>query len=67
MPSISRNAHFDCESIVLDEPVELPGNARLLGTMVSPSMDGDRAQRSDLAFAYGDDEPECMRTDVKRP
>ena len=63
MPSIALDAHFDGQSIVLDEPFELPGSARLLVTVMSPSMDGDRAQWSDfagsgLALAYGDDEPE---------
>jgi hypothetical protein len=66
------NAHFDGQSIVLDEPFELPSNARLLVTVVSPLMDSDRAQWSDLAgsglaLAYGDDEPEYRLTDVRRP
>ncbi|RKT43195.1 hypothetical protein BDD21_0514 [Thiocapsa rosea] len=72
MPSITLNAHFDGHSIALDEPFELPGNARLLVTVVAPPMDGDRAQWSDLAgsglaLAYGDDEPEYRATDVRRP
>jgi hypothetical protein len=72
MPSITLNAHFDGQSIVLDEPFELPSHARLLVTVVSPLMDSDRAQWSDLAgsglaLAYGDDEPEYRLTDVKRP
>ena len=72
MPGITLNAHFDGQSIVLDEPFELPGDARLLVTVVSPSMDGDRAQWSDLAgsslaLAYGDDEPEYRLTDVRHP
>jgi hypothetical protein len=71
-PGITLKAHFDGQSIVLGEPFALPGNARLLVTMVSPSMDGDRAQWSDLAgsglsLAYGDDEPEYRLTDVRRP
>ena len=72
MPGITLNAHFDGQSIVLDEPFELPSNARLLVTVVSPSMDGDRAQWSDLAgsslaLAYGDDEPEYRLKDVRHP
>ncbi len=72
MPSITLNAHFDGQSIVLDEPFELPGNARLLVTVVSPSLDGDRAQWSDLAgsglaLAFGDAEPEYSLADVRRP
>ncbi len=63
MPGITLNAHFDGQSIVLADPFELPGNARLLITVVSLPMDGDRAQWSDLAgsglaLAYGDDESE---------
>ncbi|HSO81914.1 hypothetical protein [Thiocapsa sp.] len=72
MPGITLSAHFGGQSIVLDEPFEIPGNARLLVTVVSPSMDGDRAQWSDLAgsglaLVYGDDEPEYRLTDVRRP
>jgi hypothetical protein len=72
MPCITLNANFDGQSIVLDEPFDLPGNARLLLTMVSPSMKSDRTQRSDLAgsglaLAYGDDEPEYRLTDIRRP
>lgn len=72
MPGITLNAHFDGQSIVLGEPFELPGNARLLVTVVSPSMDGDRAQWSDLAgsglaLAYGDAETEYSLADVRRP
>lgn len=70
MPNVILKAHFGGQSVVLDEPFELPGNARLPVTVVSPSMDGDRAQWSDLAglaLAYGDDEPEYRLTDVRHP
>ena len=72
LPSITLNAHFDGQSIVLDEPFELPSNARLLVTVVSPLMDGDRTQWFDLAgsglaTAYGDDEPEYSLAHVRRP
>jgi CelD/BcsL family acetyltransferase involved in cellulose biosynthesis len=72
MPNITLNAHFDGKSIVLDEPFELPGNARLLVTVVSTPMDADRAQWTDLAqsglaLAYGDNEPEYSLADVRRP
>ena len=72
MPSITLNAHFDGQSIVLDEPFQLPSNARLLVTVVSGSTDSDHAQwsalaGSGLALAYGDDEPEYRLTDVRRP
>jgi hypothetical protein len=72
MPSITLTAHFDGQSIILDEPFQLPDHARLLVTVLSPSMDGDHAQWSDLAgsglaLAYGDDESEYRLTDVKHP
>lgn len=71
MPSITLNAHFDGESIVLDEPFELPNNARLLVTVVAPATDFDRdpwanLAGSGLAGAYGDDEPEYTQADVRR-
>jgi hypothetical protein len=71
MPSITLNAHFDGQSIILDEPFQLPANARLSVTVVSPSMDAERESWADLAgtgltHAYGDDEPECALTDVRR-
>ncbi|NEX20285.1 hypothetical protein G3480_08150 [Thiorhodococcus mannitoliphagus] len=72
MPSITLNAHFDGQSIILDEPFQLPSNARLLVTVVSPSMDAEREPWADLAGtglaqAYGDDEPEYSLTDVRHP
>jgi len=35
MPSITLKAHYDGQSKLLDEPYELPRNARLLITMVA--------------------------------
>jgi len=72
MPSMTLNADFDGQPIVLDEPFEPPSNARLLVTVVSPSMDSDPAQWSDLAglglaLADGDDAPEYRLTEVRRP
>ena len=72
MPSMTPNAQLDGQSIVLDEPFELPGNARLLVTGVSPSMDSDPTQwsalaGSGLARADGDDKPEYRLTDARRP
>ncbi|WP_242482289.1 hypothetical protein [Thiocystis violacea] len=71
MPSITLNAHFDGQSIILDEPFQLPRNARLLVTVMPPSMDAERETWADLAVtglahAYGDDEPEYTLMDVRR-
>lgn len=49
MPSVSLNAHFDGQLIVLDEPFEIPNNARLLVTVVPPATDFDRDQWATLA------------------
>jgi len=72
MPSVSLNAHFDGQSIILDEPFEIPNNARLLVTVVPPATDLDRGQWATLAGtgiagAYGDDEPEYSTADVRQP
>jgi hypothetical protein len=34
MPSITLNAHFDGQKITLDEPFEIPSNAKLLVTVL---------------------------------
>ncbi len=72
MPSITLKAHYDGRSIQLDEPFELPANARLLITLVEPAMDADREQWANLAGeglarAYGDDEPDYGPGDLRRP
>jgi hypothetical protein len=72
MPSVSLNAHFDGQSIILDEPFEIPTNARLLVTLVPSATDFDRGHwatvaGTGIAGAYGDDEPEYSPADVRRP
>lgn len=62
MTPISLNAQFDGERILLDEPFELPANARLIVTVVPPEVEAERtewtrAAAMALARAYGDDEP----------
>jgi hypothetical protein len=71
MPSVTLKAHFDGRSILLDEPYQIPSNARLLVTLVEPGQDDERTlwsglSLSGLAGAYGDDEPDYGPTDVKR-
>ena len=72
MPSITLKAHYDGQSILLDEPYELPPNAQLLVTVVAPASDADRGQWASLgsevlARAYGDSEPEYGSDDVGLP
>lgn len=71
MPSVTLKAHFDGRSILLDEPYQLPANARLLVPLVEPVQDGDHAlwaglSLAGLADAYGDDEPEYGPDDLRR-
>ena len=71
MPSVTLKAHFDGDRIRLDEPFDLPRNARLLVTVVSPEENDDRAAWSrvstaGLAQAFGDSEPEYSEADIRR-
>jgi hypothetical protein len=72
MPSVTLKAHFDGRSIQLDEPYEIPPNARLLVTVVESVGDADREpwlnlSREGLARAYGEEEPEYGSEDLRRP
>lgn len=62
MDGISIPAHFDGERILLDEPVELKPNTKLIVTIL-PNQDEERASWLDLSRrglegAYGDGEEE---------
>ena len=63
-------AHIDGREIKLDEPYELPVNARLMVTVL-PSTAGDEMWRelakTGLARAYGDDEPDYPLSMVAEP
>lgn len=68
MPTVTLKAHFDGETIRLDEPFDLPPNTRLMVTVL-PATDSDRddwllASEANLARAYGD-EPEYSELDVR--
>jgi hypothetical protein len=70
MEYIRLAAHFDGERILLDEPFELPKNAPLIVTVISPGVAAaDAAWASTAAMglsrAYGDDEPEYSVGDLK--
>ncbi len=62
MPSITLNAHFDGQQITLDEPFEIPSNAKLLVTVLeTPDLERDEWTGFSLrnfARAYSDNEPE---------
>jgi hypothetical protein len=69
MPSITLNAHFDGQQITLDEPFEIPSNAKLLVTILeTPDLERDdwlAFSGHNLAGAYSDDEPEYPLSAVK--
>ena len=64
MKTVTLTAHFDGKHIQLDEPFQLPSDARLLVTIVpEPSADSEREDwsalsKSSLARAYSDEEPD---------
>lgn len=69
MPALTVKAHYDGQSIQLDEPIELAPNARLLVTVLE-SVDDVNADWPDLAAAglaraFGDDEPDYGPEDVQ--
>ncbi|MEK6407510.1 MAG: hypothetical protein AABN34_11140 [Acidobacteriota bacterium] len=70
METVTLRAHFDGKLIVLDEPFELEPNTELIVTVVPRSSDEERAAWTQLALeslarAYGDDEPEYSRDQIK--
>lgn len=63
-------AHFDGREIKLDEPYELPVNARLMVTVLPLAVDDEiwrELAKAGLARAYGDDEPEYPLSMVAEP
>ena len=70
MPAISLKAHFDGNSIQLDEPYELPRDAQLLVTVLTPTAGDEQLagwaglSANGLARAYGDSEPEYSAADI---
>lgn len=70
MPAVTLKAHYDGERILLDEPFEIPTNAPLMVTVLSPSVsehadDWLSAARDGLSRAYGDAEPTYTVRDVR--
>ena len=71
MPTVTLKAHYDGETIRLDEPFELLPHTRLMVTVLPPADESDRGSWSsvsvtNLARAYGPDEPDYSENDVKR-
>lgn len=70
MPRISLKAHYDGETIRLDEPFDLPEGTPVIVTVLEAALpDQERAGWADLsarglARAYGDSEPEYSIDDV---
>jgi hypothetical protein len=71
MPSITLNAHFDGQQITLDEPFEIPSNAKLLVTILeTPNLEQDDwtgFSLHNLARAFSEEEPEFSLTALKEP
>ena len=72
MKTVTLTAHFDGEHIQLDEPFELPSDARLLVTIVPETLANlEQAEwyalsKAGLARAYSDDEPDYPVTLLRR-
>ncbi|HVU38743.1 MAG TPA: hypothetical protein VHC95_10440 [Opitutales bacterium] len=72
MSQITLKAHFNGERIVLDEPCDLPLNAPLMVTVLTPEVERereewDRRAAEGLARAYSVNEPEYTLDDVRKP
>ena len=70
METVTLRAHFDGKQILLDEPFELEPNTELIVTVVPSASDEEREAwtrfaLASLARAYGDDEPEYSRDQIK--
>ena len=76
MKTISVTAHFDGEHILLDEPLDLKPDEKLIVTVL-PEQDNERQDierdtwhqlsKENLARAYADGEEEYSLNDVKTP
>lgn len=70
METVTLRAHFDGEQIRLDEPFKLEPNTELIVTVVPRASDEEREVWTQLALAslaraYGDDEPEYSREQIR--
>ena len=67
MKTVAMTAHFDGEKVQLDEPCQLERNARLMVVVLPDDEreDWSRFSTSQLAKAYGDNEPEYTAADLR--
>ncbi|MFZ2726359.1 MAG: hypothetical protein WAX77_08925 [Methylococcaceae bacterium] len=66
MPSITLKSHYDGQSILLDEPFDLPINSSLIVTISLPeSEQWATFSMKNLAEAYSDNEPEYSLDDIR--
>jgi hypothetical protein len=66
MSNVSIPAHFDGERILLDEPVELEANTKLIVTVLGKhDADHDSWSGSGLENAYGPDEEEYSLDSIR--
>ncbi len=68
MKAVALTAHFDGQKVQLDEPFELETNARLVVVVLPPDDERQiwsRLSASQLAKAYGEDEPEYTASDLR--
>ncbi len=71
MKAVTLSAHVKGQRIHLDEPFDLPFNARLLVTIlpdesaIPESEDWHALSKSGLARAYSDDEPDYPATLIR--
>jgi len=72
-PLVTLPAHFDGKSIIIDAPVELHPQDRLLVTILKSESESDERKEwidsslSQINIAYSKDEPEYTLTMVKEP
>jgi hypothetical protein len=69
MKAVALTAHFDGEKVQLDEPFQLDAHARLLVVVLPPDDERQawlQFSASQLAKAYGDDEPEYTAADLRQ-
>lgn len=70
MSPVVLKAHFDGREIKLDEPYDLPVNAKLMVTVLPTQLNDDmwrELSKNGLARAYGDNEPDYPLSLVAEP
>jgi len=68
MKAVALTAHFDGEKVQFDEPCQIDANARLVVVVLPPDDERHewlRFSTSQLAKAYGDNEPEYTAADLR--